>query len=240
MTDVQVPATVATPPAARPVPGLFVVPKVHVRRRPLTRPCSRCRAVGHWAPQCTAKLDASTFVVDPAANVGLVHFWVRKHLKLRSRDEYEDVAGAAMEGLLVACRRFDPTRGVKFGVFAWAWIRCYALRGLQAAREQKGKDKAEIPTVPLEALLHGDVADEFRDPAEALDDRTLPARMRALVDALEPSHRLIIRRRYFEGRTLAEVGEELGVSRERVRQLEAVILRAMRERLTLDETGVAA
>ena len=53
--------------------------------------------------------------------------------------------------------------------------------------------------------------------------------IRALVEQLGDREQHVIVERYFRGRSLVEIGEDLGVGRERARQIEAAALRRLRE-----------
>jgi len=77
-------------------------------------------------------------------------------------------------------------------------------------------------------------------PEEGLDDDRLRQGVGNLVDALSKREQLILRLRYglggeqgrpLEQHTLEQIGRALGLSRERVRQLEARALRKLRETL---------
>ncbi len=67
-----------------------------------------------------------------------------------------------------------------------------------------------------------------RIPDEAGERAMLPNRVRAAWDALEERERAILRGVYYEDKSLADIGREMGVSRERVRQLEARALQKLR------------
>ena len=91
-----------------------------------------------------------------------------------------------------------------------------------------------------------DVITETDPPeiGENMERRSLVADVRAVVATLPTNEALVIRQRYGLGgqaRTLREIGDELGVSRERVRQLELHGLIALREdarrRVLLPWTG---
>jgi RNA polymerase primary sigma factor len=71
---------------------------------------------------------------------------------------------------------------------------------------------------------------------EVLADRQLEGTARSLLGELSPREQLILRKRFgldgdgsVEGITLREIGEQLGLSRERIRQLEAVALQKLRQ-----------
>lgn len=85
-------------------------------------------------------------------------------------------------------------------------------------------------------LAHGEDEDEelinlIAGPIE--DDvavrHELAAQLRTAIDKLEPREQTVLELRYLTGpRTLEQVGEHIGVTRERVRQIEAVALRKLR------------
>lgn len=54
--------------------------------------------------------------------------------------------------------------------------------------------------------------------------------MRALVESLPEKSRTVIRGRFFDKKTLDTLGEEMGITRERVRQIEAKALDTLRHR----------
>ena len=134
----------------------------------------------------------------------------------------EDASQEAVLHLCHAADVFDPSRGLKFSTLAH-----YAIRGgVSRARKQ--------------ILRHGhaalvfDVADD--DDAPPLDEATDLARLHAALAMLRPRHRLVMELRFGIGgerppMILEEIGAELGVSRERIRQIEAVALERLRKLL---------
>jgi RNA polymerase primary sigma factor len=75
--------------------------------------------------------------------------------------------------------------------------------------------------------------DRGRDPANDLDDRELCEGLSRLLACLSPRERRIVELRFgLKGTpvaTLAEIGQRIGISRERVRQLEGRALTRLRE-----------
>lgn len=66
------------------------------------------------------------------------------------------------------------------------------------------------------------------DAAEAAELRDTLARS---IEQLAPRDQAIVRRRYWDGETLASVGVELGVTRERARQLQNRVLEKLRKQV---------
>ena len=108
---------------------------------------------------------------------------------------------------------------------------------------------ASIRPTSLDAPINGDDSTEFGDlvgdedartPFEFLRDRDLRDELPELLAVLDPRERLIIFQRFgLDGarpRTLEEVGNKLGVTRERIRQVQNIALMKLRRALSRKET----
>jgi RNA polymerase primary sigma factor len=107
------------------------------------------------------------------------------------------------------------------------------------------RESATVGTTSLEAPLGtdpdaGKVADLIPDenalmPWSGVSEETNAELIRELVDTLNPREQKILRERFAldggEPRTLEEIGVDFGLTRERIRQLEAAALRKLRDRL---------
>ena len=73
------------------------------------------------------------------------------------------------------------------------------------------------------------------EPDDATSKRTLKEQMRSMLGSLNERERSVLEMRLGlkdgQGRTLEEVGEAFGVTRERIRQIEAKALRKLRHPL---------
>jgi len=162
----------------------------------------------------------------------------------------EDLESEGRLGLLDAALRFDPERGVTFTTYGAWWARrrmqlLVSRQGRVVRRpESRGRAAGPIPRdVHLDDLvrpgqtltwldaLEGGGTHPLRALLEA-EDGTLAGRA---ASELPPPFRDIVTARFgLDGqrpRTLAEIGAGLGVSRERVRQLEAKAIARLRERI---------
>ena len=174
------------------------------------------------------------------ANRQFAAFIVRQQLKrgvCADRISFEDLVQCAVIGMMDAETRFDPTRQVKFITFAWHYINRAIQNALieddaivrhpQSTRSAKG-----LHLKPVVVDLDGPVrtkTGELSDPAE-LDTyralRTAPDHTAVdhidlrILDLLDDRERLVLIS-HANGRKLHEIGTDLGVSRERVRQIES-------------------
>jgi RNA polymerase sigma-B factor len=149
----------------------------------------------------------------------------------------EDLEQVACLGLVQAANRFDPTKADDFLSYAVPTIRGDVRRHfrvtVEQVREARTAQGCFQPTSldtpvgtdrqPLAASL---VHDEFDEHA-AVEARVI---LRTLTRELSSRDRLILYLRFVEGRTQAEIGEEIGVTQMQVSRLLDRILRQMRAR----------
>ena len=107
------------------------------------------------------------------------------------------------------------------------------VRELEEARRQQPVSLDAPPASGKGGTLGGTVRDDTADPESTAVGRLLRAQanLAGLMDDLAANERLVLRRRFgLEGdppETLAEIGKRLGMSRERVRQIEGAGLRKL-------------
>lgn len=159
------------------------------------------------------------------ANLRLVVSIAKRHLT-PGRDFFELVSDGNIS-LMRAVEKFDFTRGFKFSTYAsWAVMKNFARtvpeQRLHGERYQTGRDE-------LLENAAGPGSDEPENNDLPLVRSTLD-RMLAVLDERESS---ILRQRYgldggSEPQTLEQIGQRFGISKERIRQLEARALTKLR------------
>jgi len=160
------------------------------------------------------------------ANLRLVVGIAKRHLQ-RHQDLFELISDGNMS-LLRAVDKFDYTRGFKFSTYAsWAIMKNFARSVPEQAhlREHYQTGREEL----LGITAAPDRPDEVESDQLVAVRRTVE-RMLSVLDTRE---RTILRQRYGldelgEPQTLEQIGQRFGVSKERVRQLEARAIRKLR------------
>jgi RNA polymerase sigma factor (sigma-70 family) len=146
----------------------------------------------------------------------------------------DELDAACLYGLVKAAAKFDPGRGCAFGTYALPWMRqtCERLLGRHVRDwRRRGERRLVSGDAPVgadgDASLFGLLAGAAADPADRAAVAEVGRRVRAAVrrHVAGATRRYVLELRYglLDGvtRTLDEVAEVLGTSRERVRQIEA-------------------
>jgi RNA polymerase primary sigma factor len=185
------------------------------------------RAVAAELDQVEDLLREARAILDRIirANQGLVVSIVKKYT-WSGRDFFDWVSDGNV-ALLRASERFDFARGVRFSTYAtWAILREFARR-IRQTNARRPRFVTGCGDFFQSVVDHrsGDL------PEPTPRERSTDA-VRSLLSQLNDRDRTIIVRRFGlvdDKQTLSELGRELGVSKERVRQLEARALRKLRD-----------
>ncbi|HET9480383.1 MAG TPA: sigma-70 family RNA polymerase sigma factor [Candidatus Polarisedimenticolia bacterium] len=168
--------------------------------------------------------------------------------------ELEDLISEGNVGLLRAASRYDPSRGTRFITYAAWWVRKAILSALSDQSvvhvpDSRRRKEAEQGLVTRYIAIPLDDRDDVPGlfPTGALEDpdavdpeaetirRQALARMSRSLSCLRRVERRILTERFgLDGageRTLREVGKGLGLSRERVRQIQDQAMERLRRRL---------
>ena len=160
------------------------------------------------------------------ANLRLVVSIAKKYAG-RQGDFFEMVSEGNMS-LIKAVEKFDYTRGFKLSTYAtWAIKQNYAREYVTGARYADRFRTSHDEQLNFTADQRSDGIAQERQQARR---ETEVAR---ILDCLSERERQIICKRYglgesFEGQTLKEVGADMGVSKERIRQIETRALAKLR------------
>ena len=143
--------------------------------------------------------------------------------------------------VLNACKKYRPEAGAKFSSFLQypAATAFYNEIGLRTARqkaealniaarlEESISNNADALT--LQDVLQDDAAEEeLRTVERRLYRQQLHSALERCLQHLPEKQAVVLRARYYDGGTLAETAQVLGVSLQNVARLETLALRAMR------------
>ncbi len=161
------------------------------------------------------------------SNLRLVVSIAKRHVA--GSDDFFALVSDGNMSLIRAVEKFDYSRGNKFSTYAsWAIMKNFART---IPSEFKHRDRFRTTTEELFIARQ----DERRDPyLEETVQRSRQRELSKIMNRLDDREQKIISARFGLGRgkeplTLKEVGEEMGVTKERIRQLEARALNKLRE-----------
>ncbi|MCA9026475.1 MAG: sigma-70 family RNA polymerase sigma factor [Planctomycetaceae bacterium] len=173
----------------------------------------------------TKSMEVKNFLIR--SNLRLVVSIAKRHIK-PSSNFFEMVSDGNMS-LIRAIEKFDYTKGNKFSTYAtWAIMKNYArsipqeykvLERYRTGNEEVFQQKSDKRGNPFE---------------EEMNNQKQHGVIMSILDQLEDRERAIILHRYglvqgTEPKTLEQVGEKFGVTKERIRQLESRALKKLRK-----------
>jgi len=181
-----------------------------------------------------ASVDVKNQIVQ--ANLRLVVSIAKRHVG--GSDDFFGLISDGNMSLIRAVEKFDYARGNKFSTYAsWAIMKNFAR---SIPDEFKHKDR--FRTTGEEVLLsrEDERADQF---AEEIAHHQRQSQIHQILNRLDQREQQIIIHRFgldhsHEPLTLKEVGEVMGVTKERIRQLEARALSKLREAASMEHIEV--
>jgi RNA polymerase sigma factor (sigma-70 family) len=132
-------------------------------------------------------------------NINLVYAIAKQRFR---RIDPDELIGVGCEGLMRAVDRFDPERGYEFSTYASRAIWSHMLRSLSLSKAR--------PTAELFCGL---------SVPERGGDRLLAQEVAELIGALPDRQRRAVWLRFWRDAKLEDIGKEMGISKERARQL---------------------
>lgn len=156
-------------------------------------------------------------------NMGLVYYYAKKFCATNM--EHDDLVQEGMIGLMDAAVRFDPGRGVKFSTYAMWHIRKTIMDAIRSKNDIVRTPRRQ----PSKQCFQLDQeANTMRDPGlptiELMQVEEDTKAIHACIHQLQPRDAIVVRLRHginTEKMTLKKVGNILGVTPERVRQIQA-------------------
>jgi RNA polymerase sigma factor (sigma-70 family) len=172
------------------------------------------RAAG--AERSAPLTDAQSRIV--AENYPLALFHASRMTRL-SPWRLEGARDAAIDGLINAARRFDPSRNRPFGAFAGICI----YHEILAFFNKEGRKKRGSGWIEVQLDIDGLASRRDPNPFE------FGREFESLVAGLEARDRDVLRMRYARGMKLESIGDRLGLTRQRVNQIQKRALRRLRQ-----------
>lgn len=203
----------------------------------------------YYDPTTSAKEKAR---LRDRAIMSVYRYAVREAAKCSGHVPMEDRVQAGMCGAMRAFDKFDPSRGNRFNTYVMWWIRLevwtlvsdertiVSKSGFRDSRNAELQKTVEVRYIDGAFASADDSHPEelMSDLAPADEAADLNLQREALYGALlsadiTPAELTVLEGRWLSGqeKTLAALGVELGVSRERARQLEARAFKKLREAL---------
>lgn len=176
-------------------------------------------------------------------NMGLVTLIAGKMAK--ESDEFDDLVQEGIIGLLEAHRKFKPELGWSFSTYAYNYIKGYMYNSkrffdhgfplrLPAAWDYESRNRYRSLSLNFVADDGTCLAECVEDPASSADNLEY-FELHESLKILNEKEQFVINSIFFEKMTLKQVGEILGVTTERARQIKEKAFKKLRK--NLNKTG---
>jgi len=162
-----------------------------------------------------------------SSNMRLVVAIAKRHSA--QTDNFFELLSDGNMSLIRAVEKFDYSRGNKFSTYAsWAIMKNFA----RSIPEEKRRKERYVTGHEEMFEAAPDMRSDEQEMVSSVEQTK--HRVNRLLEYLDPRERQIIRMRagldnYSEGMTLEEIGQQLGITKERVRQLNVRIMAKLRD-----------
>ena len=179
-------------------------------------------------------------------NIGLVYHYAHRYnwMELAGLIEIDDLVSAGVIGMYKAIDRFDADKGFTFSTYGRFWIRTYIDEETRKVSTVKAPKKQWMPSgsmVSLDEPIKGhtdryDVIEANMERPEEVcverEEKRIYDRARTVVDLrLGYREARVAKLRIDEEKTYKDIGQELGVTRQRVHQMGEKYLRELKSQL---------
>lgn len=201
--------------------------------------------------ECTKRMHYAAFRFSTAKSAKSARAWKQKYFDLRDRIvlgnqklvyravrkrmafayRVDDMIGEGHIVLIRAVAAYNPWMGIRFSTYAFTCL----MRALSRLTQQYATDWLSR-SLAIETLTDNDLRDRFAEAEPGPLDERISEYLEKDHPLLSDREKYILASRYSlaensEARTLAQVGEDLGLSKERVRQVQSNALGKLREAL---------
>lgn len=183
---------------------------------------------------------------------GLIFKISSRSLRIKTLAEMDDLEQAGRVGFMIAVERFDEGRGVRLTSYAGWWIRQSADREAAvhriirvplrrrsmdptAQKIERAKYVGSLDREDDDGKSQGVLRSLSYEPADPDDGgrarELLASKVRQVIMSFRGRARTVLSGRYLSEMTLAELAKRMGISKERVRQVQSRLKQELRARL---------
>jgi RNA polymerase sigma factor (sigma-70 family) len=162
----------------------------------------------------------ATLVAEHSKHASRAAWWVKRKYGLPV-SIMDELLAVSLEELCIAATKFDPEHGTPFGAYISGLLRFRLVDWLRThgPRNRYGTER------PIMVDLHGEMA----DTASPLEDVESREWVMSTLGKLPPRERQICFEHFVEGKTMARIGQEHGVTPARISQIIAQAVQRLRK-----------
>jgi RNA polymerase sporulation-specific sigma factor len=178
-------------------------------------------------------------MVNVQDHMGMVHTIVNKRFKqFGHKYDYAELFQNGCVGLMIAAKKFDESKNIKFSTFAYIHINGYILRCIRDDKWYMGKRKdrgiAKAPAsldAPITNLNNEDDSTRYLDHFSSNESLFDKVELNILLDKLPSKLNKVIKLRYLNDLTQQEVAKVMGSTQCSISRCERRALKFLREEM---------